>query len=93
MVEETVVTRERNRGSTQQVCGAGDTLGSYRLLRPAGEGANGEVWVAEHTKLGRRVALKLLRDGLRENDRSVARFFGEASPNLSPVFQESSLSA
>ncbi|MHC4845824.1 MAG: WD40 repeat domain-containing serine/threonine protein kinase [Planctomycetota bacterium] len=39
----------------------GDELGDYRLKRPLGQGAVGEVWEAEQVSLGRRVALKLLR--------------------------------
>jgi WD40 repeat protein/serine/threonine protein kinase len=39
----------------------GDELGDYRLRRPLGQGAVGEVWEADELSLGRRVALKLLR--------------------------------
>jgi WD40 repeat protein/serine/threonine protein kinase len=39
----------------------GDVLGDYRLRRPLGHGAVGEVWEADQLSLGRRVALKLLR--------------------------------
>src|SRR5262245_56159234 len=40
---------------------AGDVIGDkYRLLRLAGEGAMGTVWVAMNTMLDLRVALKLI---------------------------------
>lgn len=39
----------------------GDCLGDYRLRRPLGHGAVGEVWEADQLSLDRRVALKLLR--------------------------------
>ncbi len=36
-------------------------LGSYRLLEPLSTGGMGEVWIAEHALLARRVAIKLIR--------------------------------
>ncbi len=44
---------------------AGELLGeSYRVVRRIGAGAVGEVYEAEHTRLSRRVAIKLLRAAL-----------------------------
>ncbi|HEU0032070.1 MAG TPA: serine/threonine-protein kinase [Kofleriaceae bacterium] len=56
----------------------GDTLGSYRLASRLGTGGMGEVWLAEHVLLGRRVAIKLLRPELCERTDIVERFFDEA---------------
>jgi serine/threonine-protein kinase len=56
----------------------GAVLGSYRILSLLGEGAVGRVYLAEHTKLGRKVALKALRPDHSGNARAVQRFFAEA---------------
>jgi serine/threonine protein kinase len=57
---------------------AGSTLGSYRVIEMIGEGGMGRVYLAEHVKLGRRVAIKVLRAELALNATSVGRFFAEA---------------
>ncbi|MCC6407827.1 MAG: serine/threonine protein kinase [Planctomycetes bacterium] len=40
---------------------SGTTLGEFRLVARVGEGGSAIVYVAEHERLGRRVALKLMR--------------------------------
>ena len=56
----------------------GAVLGSYRLLQQIGAGGMGRVFVAEHVRLGRRVALKVLRSEFSGNLEAVKRFFAEA---------------
>jgi serine/threonine-protein kinase len=56
----------------------GSFIGAYQILELIGQGAIGLVYLAEHTKLRRRVALKVLRDELATNEKAVSRFFGEA---------------
>ena len=55
----------------------GHVIGNYRLLRVLGEGGVGTVYEAEHIRLGRRVALKLLHPDVVDSE-VVTRFFNEA---------------
>ena len=57
---------------------AGTVLGAYRLIDTLGAGAMGIVYLAEHVKLGRRVAIKTLRSELASNASQISRFFAEA---------------
>jgi serine/threonine-protein kinase len=50
----------------------------YRVKRRIGEGGMGEVFLAEHQAIGKRVALKVLRSEHSQKDEVVARFLLEA---------------
>ncbi len=56
----------------------GDILGSYELVSLLGDGASGRVYLARHTRLGRQVAVKVLRPEHTTNHDQVQRFFQEA---------------
>ncbi|MBK7858614.1 MAG: serine/threonine protein kinase [Archangiaceae bacterium] len=53
-------------------------LGPYELKELLGEGGMGQVWLAEHKKLERKVAIKLLKPELVRVESQVQRFFDEA---------------
>ena len=57
---------------------AGTQVGAYRVLQQIGEGGMGTVWLAEHTMLGRRAAIKMLHPAFTNRPDIVARFFNEA---------------
>ena len=52
--------------------------GRYTLLRRVGKGGMGVVYEADHTNLGKRVAVKLLLDKYTDDPEVVARFQREA---------------
>jgi len=56
----------------------GRTLGSYRIVRQLGAGGMGVVYVAEHERLGRPAAVKVVSPELSSNQEVVERFFAEA---------------
>lgn len=56
----------------------GQIFGAFQLVRKLGEGGMGEVYVGRHTRLGREVAIKVLRAELASMPDVVQRFFQEA---------------
>src|ERR1051325_2573356 len=57
---------------------AGQSLGHYRLLSFIGAGGMGEVYAAQDTRLGRRIAIKLLPGQFTKDRDRVRRFELEA---------------
>lgn len=53
-------------------------IGAYRVLRVLGVGGMGTVYEAEHQKISRRVAVKLLHGEFAQNPELVQRFLNEA---------------
>ena len=52
--------------------------GRYRVLKTVGEGGMGTVYLAEHTLIKRRVAVKVLHPELASDGKVVERFMNEA---------------
>lgn len=65
----------------------GSTLRSYKIIKPLGAGGMGEVYLAEDTKLGRQVAIKLMDPLLGREPGFLSRFDNEARIQAKLVHQ------
>jgi serine/threonine-protein kinase len=65
----------------------------YHILKKLGEGGMGQVYLAEHVKMGRKSALKVMNPGMNQDADAIARFNREASnasrlnhPNICAIY-------
>ena len=70
------------------------TIGAYEVLAPIGRGGMGEVYLAHDTRLGRKVAVKVLQAPLTSNAEAARRFEQEARaasslnhPNIVTIYE------
>src|SRR5581483_2323747 len=56
----------------------GETFGNYEVLASIGKGGMGEVFLAQHGRIARRAAIKVLSPGLTSDADVVKRFLTEA---------------
>src|SRR5215813_9086279 len=74
--------------------GAGTRLGHYEIRSQLGAGGMGEVYLAEDTRLHRKIALKVLPTDLASNRDRMRRFEQEATataalnhPNIAHIYE------
>src|SRR5215831_9841811 len=90
----TTESSNQSSGGPQVTIDADTRFGHYHILSPLGKGGMGEVYLAEDTRLRRKVALKLVPDAFTRNMASVRRFEQEARaasalnhPNILTIFE------
>src|SRR5437870_9239452 len=82
------------RESKVMAIAVGTKLGRYEIRSKIGEGGMGEVYLAQDTKLDRKVALKILPAEVASNRERMERFIREAKsaaalthPNIAQIFE------
>ncbi|CAM2005815.1 serine/threonine-protein kinase [Acanthopleuribacter pedis] len=70
-----------------------EQIGKYRIVRELGKGGMGTVYEGEDTVIGRQVAIKIIKDEIRDDQELKERFFREAKwagglshPNITVVY-------
>jgi cytochrome c-type biogenesis protein CcmH/NrfG len=65
----------------------------YHIIQQLGAGGMGRIYLAEHVKMGRRSAIKVLHPAMAADAEAIARFNSEAAnasridhPNVAPIY-------
>jgi serine/threonine-protein kinase len=89
---------ERDGTPLRKSGAAGDLVGQviaerYHITRKLGEGGMGQVYLAEHVKMGRRCAIKIMTPGTMTDPDAISRFNREAAnasrishPNVCAIY-------
>lgn len=89
-----MVNTYRNDGIMADLLAPGSSIAHYRVISRLGEGGMGTVYLADDTRLGRRVALKVLPASLAADPERMHRFAQEARlasalthPNVAAIYE------
>jgi len=93
MEKPAAVTAIEGRAEVASVLAPGQLVGHYRITGMLGEGGMGIVYLADDTRLGRRIALKAVAPGPVGDDMRTARLRREARavaalshPNIATIY-------
>ena len=82
----------RSTGSAEALVGT-VIADRYRIVSKIGEGGMGQVYLAEHVRMGRKCAVKMISPEMARTDAAIARFNREAAnasqinhPNVAQVY-------
>lgn len=85
-------TALRNQDATADLVGS-VIAERYHVMRKLGEGGMGAVYLAEHVKMGRKSAIKVMNPGMSQDPDAIARFNREAAnasrmnhPNICAIY-------
>jgi serine/threonine-protein kinase len=96
--DDAVLFCQRDGTPLRPVAATADLVGQviadrYLVQRKLGEGGMGQVYLAEHVKMGRRCAIKLMAPGTMNDPEAVSRFNREAAnasrinhPNVCQIY-------
>jgi serine/threonine-protein kinase len=89
---------QRDGSTLKSISGAADLVGSiladrYHVISKLGEGGMGQVYLAEHVRMGRKSAVKVMHPGMVNDADAVSRFNREAAnasrishPNVAAIY-------